>query len=235
MKTLATLAALAIAVPAAAGNMNLIANGDFSAGNTGFTSQYTYAPSASGAGIPEGVYLVDTNAQNVHPSWYSFGDHTSGEGNYLIVNGATSTIRGDSKTAWQQTVTAKAGTKYFFEAWASNICCNSTFGGSVAPSDLTFTVDDGTTVTTLGTFTTNPAKPGVWVGLSNTFTTTAAGPLTLRIVNSNLAASGNDFGIDDLNFGTRSAVPDAATWSLFVAGFALVGTAARRRRTTVAV
>ena len=180
------------------------------------------------------MYLVDTNAANVHPSWYSFGDHTTGTGNYLIVNGATSTVAGEGRTAWQQTITAAAGTKYFFEAFAANTCCNSGFSGPIAPSNLTFTVDDGMTETVLSTFTTNPAKPGQWVGLSNTYTSTAGGPLTLRIVNSNLAFSGNDFAVDDISFATTTSVPDAATWSLFIGGFAMVGAAARRRRTAVA-
>lgn len=232
MKTLLLAAALIAASPALAAN--LVVNGDFTAGNSGFTSQYAYAPSSGSAGTPEGVYLVDTNAANVHPAWFSFGDKTTGTGNYLIVNGATSTIDGDSKVAWQQTVTAAANTKYFFEAFASNICCNSSFTGSIAPSNLTFTVDNGTTVTTLQTFTTNPAAPGVWVGLSNSFTSGAAGTLTLRIVNSNLASSGNDFGIDNISLSTQTTVPEPATWALLIGGFTMVGFAARRRRVTVA-
>lgn len=232
MKLLVLAAAVAAAVPATAAN--LVVNGDFSAGNSGFTSTYTYAPSSPTAGLPEGVYLVDTNAANVHPSWYSFGDHTTGSGQYLIVNGATSTVAGEGRTAWQQTVAGSANTKYFFEAFAANICCNSSLTGPIAPSNLTFTVDDGTTETVLSTFMTNPAKPGQWVGLSSSYTSTLGGPLTLRIVNSNLAASGNDFAVDDINFSTSTTVPEAATWTMLVAGFGLVGAATRRRVRTVA-
>lgn len=131
MKQLLFAAALLATTPAFA--VNLITNGDFESGNTGFTSDYAYAPSTPQAGEPEGVYLVDTNAANVHPSWFSFADHTSGRGNYLIENGATSTNDGASKVAWQQTITAVANTKYFFEAFASNLCCNATFTATPAP------------------------------------------------------------------------------------------------------
>lgn len=224
----ALLAAALFAAPAFAAT-NLVVNGDFEAGNAGFTSQYVYAPSSPTAGLPEGVYLVDTNAANVHPSWFSFGDHTSGRGNYLIVNGSTSTLAGDARVAWEQTIAVTANTKYFFEAFAANTCCNAGFGGSIAPSNLTFEVFDGTTTTTLDTFTTNPAQPGVWVGLSNSFTSGAAGALTLRIINSNLAASGNDFAVDDISFATGSTVPEASTWAMLILGFGLVGVAARRR------
>ena len=105
--------------------------------------------------------------------------------------------------------------------------------GPAAPSNLTSTVDDGTTITSPSTFTTDPAHPGVWTGLSNSFTTDTAASLTLRIVNSNLAASGNDFGIDDLSFSTTSIVLEPASWALLVSGMAMVGVAARRRRATV--
>jgi len=151
----------------------------------------------------------------------------------VIENGATSTIDGANKIAWQQAVTAAANTTYFFGALASKLCCNASYQGLPAPSNLTSTVDDGTTITSLSTFTTDPAHPGVWTGLSNSFTTDTAASLTLRIVNSNLAASGNDFGIDDLSFSTTSTVLEPASWALLVSGMAMVGVAARRRRATV--
>jgi len=232
MKHILLAAALLASTPAFA--VNLIVNGDFEAGNTGFTSDYTYAPSTPNAGNPESTYLIDTNAANVHPAWFSFADHTSGSGNYLIENGATSTVDGANKIAWQQTITAASNTAYVFEAFASNLCCNASFSGVPAPSNLTFTIFDGTTLTTLGTFTTDAAHPGVWTGLSNSFTTGTNTVLTLRIVNSNLAASGNDFGIDDISFSTTSTVPEPASWALLISGFAMIGVAARRRRTAVA-
>ena len=236
MRNLLFFAAV-LAAPATAAT-NLVVNGDFSAGNAGFSSAYTYAASGPTAGVPEGVYLVDTNAANVHPSWYSFGDHTTGIGNYLIVNGATSTDAGDSRIAWEQTITVAANTKYFFEAFAANTCCNASFTGSVAPSNLTFEIVDGANTTTLNTFTTNPAAPGVWAGLSNTYTTGNGGLVTIRIRNSNLAFSGNDFAIDDINFSQSSVVPgvpEAATWAMMIVGFGLVGVTARRRSAAVAI
>ena len=50
MKLLVLAAAVAAAVPAT--TANLVVNGDFSAGNSGFTSTYTYAPSSPTAGLP---------------------------------------------------------------------------------------------------------------------------------------------------------------------------------------
>ena len=72
---------------------NLIVNGDFEAGNTGFTSDYTYvAPPLSNSGTNSlgapAVYSVETDPYKGHAGWASYGDHTSGAGNMLIGNAA---------------------------------------------------------------------------------------------------------------------------------------------------
>ena len=64
---------------------NLVINGNFEAGNTGFTSAYTYA-GVAGTPSPisgnantlwdEGTYSVGTDPNSLHASWASFGDHT---------------------------------------------------------------------------------------------------------------------------------------------------------------
>ncbi len=65
----------------------IIINGDFEAGNSGFTSQYTYAP---GSNTTEGEYTVRADPQNWNGAFAATPDHTSGSGNMLVVNGATS-------------------------------------------------------------------------------------------------------------------------------------------------
>ena len=65
---------------------NLIVNGDFSAGNTGFQSQYTYNATSV---VNETVYTVGPNPADFSPYVASFGDHTSGSGLMMIVNGGS--------------------------------------------------------------------------------------------------------------------------------------------------
>jgi hypothetical protein len=70
---------------------NLITNGDFEEGNTGFISQYTHvAGTGSTALWNAGTYTISTNPALYHRDWFpGFGDHTFGTGKMMIANGAT--------------------------------------------------------------------------------------------------------------------------------------------------
>jgi hypothetical protein len=99
------MALLLYAVPVSAAGPNLIVNGDFEAGNTGFTTQYTYLdPSNTGPWTlgPPYMYTVGTNPHLYQSAWTSFGDHTTGTGKMMIVNGTTSE---PPKLVWGQDVT----------------------------------------------------------------------------------------------------------------------------------
>ena len=68
---------------------NLISNGDFQSGNTGFTSDYSYNTLNSGPELVEGAYSVVEKAADVHFAWLSnFYDHTLGtsSGRYFVAN-----------------------------------------------------------------------------------------------------------------------------------------------------
>jgi gliding motility-associated-like protein len=64
---------------------NIITNGDFEAGNSGFVSQYIFAPNgpANNELIPEGYYSVAANANTLHPQFTGTGR----SGNFMVVNG----------------------------------------------------------------------------------------------------------------------------------------------------
>src|SRR6185295_112746 len=62
----------------------LIYNGDFSAGDTGFTTGYIPGTGGiSGTISNEGEYDINTNPHNSHIDFATFGDHTTGTGNML--------------------------------------------------------------------------------------------------------------------------------------------------------
>ena len=66
-------------------SVNLIGNGNFEGGATGFSSDYIHNP---GDLWPESVYDVLTNPNAAHPNFPACGDHTTGSGNMLAVNGS---------------------------------------------------------------------------------------------------------------------------------------------------
>ncbi|MFN5319732.1 MAG: hypothetical protein ACK5CY_12905, partial [Bacteroidia bacterium] len=160
---------------------NLVANGDFEGGNTGFTSQYTFKADVAGNTemIPENTYAVGPNVASYHPQLVGVGR----SGNYLMVNGNTQTL----KTVWAQTINVVAGKQYEFKAYVQN-----TFAAS--PALLRFYAG----ADMLGAFSaTGVATYGEFVA---TYVAPATGTLELKIIDANLTKSGNDFGIDDISF-----------------------------------
>jgi len=66
----------------------LVVNGDFSQGNTGFSSSYTSCTQCCNTCLwPDATYAVGNNPQWYHSVFYGT-DHTTGTGNMMIVNGA---------------------------------------------------------------------------------------------------------------------------------------------------
>ncbi|MEJ7736661.1 MAG: hypothetical protein WKF97_04470 [Chitinophagaceae bacterium] len=63
---------------------NLITNGNFSGGNSGFSSAYNYTSN----NVTEGQYFVGTDPRAWNRSLGSCVDHTSGNGNMMLVNGS---------------------------------------------------------------------------------------------------------------------------------------------------
>lgn len=194
----------------------LVLNGNFESGNTGITSLYTYQPntfdgSYSSGLYPEGLYSVGSNANAYHNNFFGT-DHTTGSGNFMIVNGSGAPI---PPVVWQQTVTVQPNTTYYFSAWAMSV-------NAVPPyAKLRFAVDDIQvgTIATLQAGPTTTAGPFNWVRFYGTWT---SGPsqtsAEISILDIETALGGNDFGIDDISFGTLSPVPFTVAPSAGVGG-----------------
>ena len=96
---------------------NLVTNGDFESGNIGFGHSYGYVAPATNVLVPEGLYTVVANPQSVHNSFSSYGDHTTGTGLQMVVNGAT--IPGVN--IWSQSVTVVPNTNYQYTYWEQTV------------------------------------------------------------------------------------------------------------------
>ncbi|UAY50643.1 PKD-like domain-containing protein [Ferruginibacter albus] len=180
----------------------LVTNGDFNAGNTGFTSGYAnnqsfYTTGTTGLEL-EGLYAVNNNAHDYHPAFYGT-DHTSGgagTGKFMIVNGSGTA----SQTIWQQTVTVTPNTTYYFSAWAMSL-------NQVTPyAQLSFAVNGSVIGTTavLAAGATSTSGPFNWTRFYGTFDPGNATSVVLSIVDLQTALGGNDFGLDDISCSTLS-------------------------------
>ena len=205
--------------------VNLVVNGDFESGNTGFTSDHTYVAPAPNVLFPEGLYTIGMDPNAVHGYWVSIDDPT----NMMIVNGST---KPGTPIVWEQSINVGPGA-YDFGAEAANVCCNSLYHGTNAPSNLLFSYSfDGINFVSLGNIlTAPPGDAGSFYTLGATILSAANQTLTLRISNDITAAGGNDFAIDNIFL---TAVPEPATWGLMIAGFGMVGFAMRRKKAQLA-
>ena len=157
---------------------NMVANGNFEAGNTGFQSDYGYSSSL----IPEKKYYVGTNARETHAGFANMGDHTSGSGNYMIVNGA-----GDANAViWSQTLTLEPHSVFSLSFWLTNL-------NSVRTARLQLSVN-GMNIGEIHSV----GGVAQWGKMTTTWMNDTATTAVVAIVNQNTAMSGNDFAIDDI-------------------------------------
>lgn len=175
----------------------LVANGDFSAGNIGFTNAYGYTTAANGL-FPEGLYAVGADPTFFHSNFWG-RDHTSNSGNFLIVNG----IGSPGVVVWQETVSTLPNTDYYFSAWAISL-------NSVPPyANLQFDVN-GILVGTTAPLAARPANnnpPYNWQRFYGNWNSGPATTAVIQIVDLQTALGGNDFGLDDVSFGTLAPIP----------------------------
>ena len=170
----AAVALLLITRPAAA---DLIVNGNFEAGNTGFTSGYTY--SAHSLDHPA-QYIVMRNTLGIH-SGFGLGDHTTGNGYFLVALGATT----PGMVVWSETVAVRPNTLYQFSAWTKDMV-------PLGRSQPTFLFNGATVGSTLV-----PSAVGTWKEFSTSWNSGAAKSLTIKIIDGNTSSTGNTFGLDD--------------------------------------
>ena len=180
---------------------DLVVNGDFTAGNTGFTSDYTYQPDVAGnnelvndAGT--NGYGVGTNGQNYHPNFWGT-DHTNntvGARNFMLVNGHGTLV------VWKESISVIPNTTYYFSAWGLSL------NSALPVARLQFNVN-GIQVGTIDTLAAG-VNSNANTNWSRFYGNWTSGPTTtsvnISITDLESSLSANDFAIDDISFATLS-------------------------------
>lgn len=179
---------------------NLVYNGDFELGNTGFTSAYTYNTNLN----PEGRYYIGSNAHNYHYGFTGASDHTSGSGNFMIVNGSGTA----GTNLWTQTVTVQPYTNYAFSVWGTNVSSYS----QQYMAKLQFCING----TQIGDIFQLPTPMNTWTQFYEVWNSGPNTTATITILNMNTLLGGNDFGIDDISFSSLTTCQSNDTINVFV-------------------
>lgn len=179
----------AFVVTAKAPVADMIVNGNFSGGNTGFTSEYTFFPTFSGGpgNMNDGNYAISNCPSDANGSWWQCNglDHTGGAGEMLIVNGASTA----GVSVWCQTHEVMPNTDYAFSTWLSTMHPQN-------PAILQFSINGqllGSPFNASSTICEWNQFYEIWNSQHNTIA-------SICIVNMNTAISGNDFALDDISF-----------------------------------
>lgn len=171
---------LVFAVLAVEANATGIINGDFEAGNTGFGSDYTeHCDGTLGAGY----YCIDTNPAGHHNRAASYRDHTSGQGQMMIVNGAET-----QGVVWRETVSVTPHTTYKFSVWISSWTESH-------PALIRF-LFNGLGYPSRGA----PSTTRVWSKYEQYWDSSNCTTVEIEIENMETSWTGNDFALDDIGF-----------------------------------
>ncbi|MBK9108413.1 MAG: gliding motility-associated C-terminal domain-containing protein [Saprospiraceae bacterium] len=161
------------------GTMDFINNGNFESGNSGFTHEYNY-------GVPGGTFgpgwlSVGTNPLGYNGSWGPCGDHTSGSGNQLIVDGHTNA----NAKVWCQTVNLTVGRSYAFRFFVQSVFPSNPPNLSASANNASFGNIQGAGVCD-------------WQMFEECFTATSSS-VEICIRETTGVGFGNDFAIDDIS------------------------------------
>ncbi len=196
--------------------VNLITNGNFESGATGFTSGYSYkTPNGGGTLWTESTYTVAANPNAVHSNFSSCSDHTTGGttpvGQQMIINGASAA----NISIWGQNVPVTPNTIYQFTYWVQSVTGTN-------PSQLQLYVNNASA----GPTYTADASTCSWKKFVYNWNSGSATTANLSLVNQNTNGDGNDFALDDIDFEAVLQISSSVKVTLDKAPSLLIVTAA---------
>ena len=184
-------------------------NGNFESGGNGVGFLingigYTQINPPTGSSF-QGNYAITTNPQLLNSNFISGGDHTTGSGRMLVVDGNTV----PNSRLWSSTSTGgaltgfTAGSVYTFSYWIKSVSNDVTNNATQANINVFFV--NASNINPASTNSYAPLPSQGWTRVSYTFTATANNAL-IELRNNNLSVLGNDFALDDFAI-TPGALP----------------------------
>jgi uncharacterized protein YjdB len=184
---------------------NLVINGEFDSGNTGFTSDYTNFP-LSNMASNYGIYGVGNrvsqvgNPIGVNLAIWSAADRANNGGNFMLID--PSAVTGTNDRIWAQSIPVCPNTNYVFSIWTKNMYYAEAGGYSGIDPNFQFKIN-GTTLP--GADFTMPRQPRAdslkWIKVQGTWNSGSSTSAVLNVVNNVPGTAGNDLAIDGIFFG----------------------------------
>jgi|JI10StandDraft_1071094.scaffolds.fasta_scaffold11595_4 hypothetical protein len=217
----ALVAAAAAAAPAVAVT-NVIVNGSFEAGLSGWTpvNDALARPIAvldynCNCAYPNGAYgeavMIDTSL-SLSP------DTVGGKAAYFVDDHAVN--QGLTQSNWYAAGVYQVGFSAYLPLNGFRNRYDATFAGQIAG-------------TTIASFTASQGVAQNWVNYSGNVTIANAGFYNTGFVYNSFGGPAKDVVIDRVYAVQTGTVPEPASWAMLIAGFGLVGAMLRRRRGTV--
>ncbi len=164
-------------------NVNLVYNGNFSAGNVGFESDYNYTTVPT---FQQGYYAIFTSPTQFNGGFGDCDDHSNSTDELMFVADGATIL---DENVWCQDIAVVPGRTYDFSAWITNI-------HPTAPSVLQFSING----ILLGELLEVEQQLCQWEEFSEEWYSGNNTTATICITNQNTIAFGNDFAIDDISF-----------------------------------
>ena len=185
-------------------SQNLLVNGDFESGSVvGFFSNgagYTRLTPPFSGSTNAGNWALTKNPQLFNTSSFvSTGDHTSGTGFMMVVDGNTT---GGQQNFWEAgnagggVCGLSTGSTYTFSYWIRSVY--GPVSGNPTPAILGVDILNANTVTLVSGSLTAPPTANGWQQVVFTFRPNGS-CVNIKLFNNNTNFDGNDFAIDDMS------------------------------------
>ncbi|RZJ66386.1 MAG: T9SS type B sorting domain-containing protein [Flavobacterium sp.] len=169
-------------------NVELIENGDFTQGDTLFTTEYTMVADPNPFGV-QAAYSIVTNPNAWFTAFSSCGDHTTGSGNLMVFDGAVDPTGNVVVWSNQNPVTILPNTDYTFSYYVASVSPEN-------PARLEVTING----VSQGAPVTAPGATCLWTQVSYNWNSGANTSANFVIYDRNFSSGGNDFALDDISF-----------------------------------